>query len=1219
MTATTARPLGPRALPGAKPACQGYEPTWYEAEERIAPSYVSPPSDRPPLSPSARWNLATTEPAFEAVSPAQYGDASGITRPPWPQTAMPSPRLQSQLPPGAAAPYHYYEAGDRLASPAADYRLPFPDPQPSTYPVGADVLGPPYTASYRLQASPVLESRYAPGQSTRTARNGKGSAFMHKGFLDILQLVNDRDNPANPHPSELPTSSRDTPLSPSRFKTTLGRATGALRRTSNPPRAPEECFASVRAPATPQQLTPQRFRASTAASIIHSPSAQAFTPPPLPGTRAAKKRISVDMVSAPRPSSFIHAAHASDAEQAEAILNRWSRDGVGKVADPTWVEPIKEALKMQAARNQAEAIAQVQAALHEGSAFDEQERSLHIMNGLPSSMIGSTLTGTTTTTGGATTGHAEDPTVAAASRAGLPLASPLQTPAAGTVWTNPFNDIAEEGRTGSDDIESVLTADTVFPIRAEPHTPDRSGRPSGAKPDRLSPLPATTSRPTMPPRSNTAGTVLVNPTPSPNARAQAEAPDYMAYRSVPPAQPDQARQAASKAIDGLPGAGTPIATMFHAPETPATSQRPTSMVVRDLARAIDKATLTSADTLAAAENQIAVASLRPSLTTVEKSVAAKIFFENLYYGILKKPAARETRRAGLEKELAVLRIPEASKEAIRQAWLARETEHLRQVRDRVSANSFVKMKTIGHGAFGVVALCQEKGSGELYAMKQLRKADMLRKGQEGHVRAERDLMTSASASGSRRWIVNLVYSFQDVDHLYLIMEFMGGGDLLNLLIEKDIFAEDFGRFYVAEMILAIHEAHKLGYIHRDIKPDNFLFTSRGHIKLADFGLCQSFHWAHDGAYYDQQRRNLLRKHGIDLEDAGGRRSRAVAAGRNGSAAAAARGDRADGRPQLDDRELGEVMSDRNPDGTPLTHVLTWRDKNKKKIAYSVVGTNNYMAPEVLRGHGYDQSCDWWSLGVIVFEMLYGYPPFVSKSRHLTRQKILNWRQTLKFPPKPKISREAQDFIARLVCEKDDRLGSTSNASVSRPNSLLQGARQQSGFAPNASAATSGGGGGPAGAGLVDGVEDLMSHPWFKGIDWMELHRQEAPFRPELTHPADTKHFEDDIEDEPLAAPGATPAENGGMPPPPDPARDPMLRDKAHGPRLLEMRKQLAFVGYTFKRPPAFDPREIHEADVVAAERAAEETARRLGMTTQSGGPPPMEALERGSRMRSMSM
>lgn len=929
---------------------------------------------------------------------------------------------------------------------------------------------------------------------------------------------------------------------------------------------------------------------------------QSYAPLPqnLAGPRAAKKRISVDMVSAPRPSSFVHAVHASDAEQAEAILDRWGRDGVGKVADPTWVEPIKEALKLQAARNQAEAIAQIQAALHQDLAFHDQHRNYHITNGLPSSMSSSALTGTTSITGDATVGHTSGTILP-------PSPSPLPTPETPAAWTNRFHDIVEEGRAGSDDVPTGLSAETVFPEQpSTPHGP-KTQSPPGYHLSSLRTSAAGYS--TMMSRPNTAGTTFINPTPSPDSRAQAEASDYIAYKAVP----ESTQQPICESIDGLPGSVGNLTTMFESRSAAVT--RPTSMVVRDLGNAMNSVALNPAELYAPISFQDTSTWLRPSLTTVEKSVAAKIYFENLYYGILKKPAARETRRAGLEKELASLRISEASKEAIRQAWISRETEHLRQVRDRVSANSFVKLKTIGHGAFGIVALVKDKENGELFAMKQLRKADMLRKGQEGHVRAERDLMTSASASGSRRWIVNLVYSFQDVDHLYLIMEFMGGGDLLNLLIERDIFAEDFARFYVAEMILAIHEAHRLGYIHRDIKPDNFLFTSEGHIKLADFGLCQSFHWAHDGAYYDRQRRNLLRTHGIDLEDAGGRRGRGVIS--SNTRTREMRGERVEAGLQLDKQQLGEIMSDRNPDGTPLTHVLSWRDKNKKKIAYSVVGTNNYMAPEVLRGLGYDQSCDWWSLGVIVFEMLYGYPPFVSKSRHLTRQKILNWRQTLRFPSKPRVSREAQDFVARLVCEQDDRLGSRTSASVNRPNSLLQGARQQSGFAPNANAGV------PAPDGLADGVEDLMSHSWFKGIDWVELHRQRAPFSPDLSHPADTKYFEDDIEDEPLAASAAGPVENGGVALSPDSARDPMLRDKAHGPRLLEMRKQLAFLGYTFKRPPAFDPREIHEADVSAAEHATEEAARRLGMTIGGAAgthhPSHGSMGEKGSRMRSMSM
>lgn len=137
----------------------------------------------------------------------------------------------------------------------------------------------------------------------------------------------------------------------------------------------------------------------------------------------------------------------------------------------------------------------------------------------------------------------------------------------------------------------------------------------------------------------------------------------------------------------------------------------------------------------------------------------------------------------------------------------------------------------------------------------------------------------------------------------------------------------------------------------------------------------------------------------------------------------------------------------------------------------------------------------------------------------------------------------------MICEKDDRLGSQSNASVSRPNSMIQGARR-SGFVPGGNNS-----GGVVG-GLSDGVDELMNHPWLRGIDWNNIHRMKAPFKPALSHPADTKHFEDDIDDEPLPAPGA--AEAGPNAPVEQP-RDPMLRDKNHGQNLLEMRKQLAFV------------------------------------------------------------
>ncbi|KAK0559349.1 hypothetical protein OC861_006672 [Tilletia horrida] len=916
-----------------------------------------------------------------------------------------------------------------------------------------------------------------------------------------------------------------------------------------------------------------------------------------------KKRISIDMISAPQPGTFVHAAHASDAEQAEIILKRWSRDGMGRIADPRWVNALKDALRMQAAQSQAQAIAEVQAALHQDSIIQQQPRQLEIKNGAPS---------TTASTIHTTSPRGKGPTVAAGP--GYHVQPPSQYysavgdpyPSAAAFYLPPgtktFDHIQEEGAGIMDDITTAV----VNLISRGPLPSPPANQPPQPRGDGQGGLLSPPQPPFLGlglPRSNTQETMLIY---TPDEADSSERPkidnapamrgagaDYMQYRpsasTLANAKMPMASRPNSK-YDGLPGAenataGRPATMLIHDPAPPAATglphsqdpspinyeaggqqqqqhaqqqneQQPESVLYNPMGTVSLNGNSAVAGGLALA---LQAAAVRPSLQTIEKSVATKIYFENLYHSILKKPRARDTRRAGLEAELASLgnRISDREKEAIRAKWLANETDYLREMRARVNINSFSRLKTIGHGAFGVVSLVKEKSKGGLYAMKQLRKADMLKKGQEGHVRAERDLMTSASASASAKWIVKLVYSFQDMDNLYLIMEFMGGGDLLNLLIEKDIFEEDFARFYVAEMILGIHEAHRFGYIHRDIKPDNFLFTPEGHIKLADFGLCQSFHWAHDGAYYDQQRKNLLKKHGIDLDDS---HSPATAGRRRGAAAQQQLLKQRGNQGGLNDKELNDVMSDRNEDGTPMTHVLTWRDKNKKKIAYSVVGTNNYMAPEVLRGLGYDQSCDWWSLGVIVFEMLYGYPPFVSKSRHLTRQKILNWRQTLKFPPRPKVSRDAQDFISKLICEREDRLGTAAAASVSRPNSIIQRERRSGIISSNATGANNGGqnnNNAPAAPpGLADGVEDLMSHPWFRNIDWNGLHRQRAPFRPALAHPADTKHFEDDIEAEPLPAPGAGEA---GANPNADQPRDPMLRDKQHGKNLLEMRKQLAFL------------------------------------------------------------
>ena len=142
------------------------------------------------------------------------------------------------------------------------------------------------------------------------------------------------------------------------------------------------------------------------------------------------------------------------------------------------------------------------------------------------------------------------------------------------------------------------------------------------------------------------------------------------------------------------------------------------------------------------------------------------------------------------------------------------------------------MAIIGRGAFGEVRVFKHIESSDIVAIKKMRKEDMLSKNQIMHVRTEREILTSAKIP----WIVNLKYSFQDENYLYLVMDYLPGGDLMSLLMNKNILSENESKFYIAELILAVESVHKLNCIHRDLKPDNILINKEGHIQLSDFGL-----------------------------------------------------------------------------------------------------------------------------------------------------------------------------------------------------------------------------------------------------------------------------------------------------------------------------------------------------------------------------------------------
>jgi serine/threonine protein kinase len=145
-------------------------------------------------------------------------------------------------------------------------------------------------------------------------------------------------------------------------------------------------------------------------------------------------------------------------------------------------------------------------------------------------------------------------------------------------------------------------------------------------------------------------------------------------------------------------------------------------------------------------------------------------------------------------------------------------------------------------------LVQKQDNGKIYALKSLRKSQMISQDQMAHAKAERDLLAQSRKTD---WVVQLFYSFQDAVHLYLIMEFLPGGDLMGMLMRYDTFSEDVTRFYIAECVAAINAVHDLGFVHRDIKPDNFLIDRQGHLKLSDFGLSTGFHKTHDSNYYQK--------------------------------------------------------------------------------------------------------------------------------------------------------------------------------------------------------------------------------------------------------------------------------------------------------------------------------------------------------------------------------
>ncbi|CAG9768355.1 unnamed protein product [Ceutorhynchus assimilis] len=255
---------------------------------------------------------------------------------------------------------------------------------------------------------------------------------------------------------------------------------------------------------------------------------------------------------------------------------------------------------------------------------------------------------------------------------------------------------------------------------------------------------------------------------------------------------------------------------------------------------------------------------------------------------------------------------------------------------RMKTDDFEHIKVIGRGAFGKVQLVRHKHTRQVFAMKRLSKADLIKRSDSAFFWEERHIMAHAKSE----WIVQLHFAFQDAKHLYMVMDYMPGGDIVNLMSNYDI-PETWAKFYTMEVVLALDIIHSMGFVHRDVKPDNMLLDKHGHLKLADFGTCMR----------------------MDSD--------------------------------------GLVRSN------------------------NVVGTPDYISPEVLQSHGkgiYGRECDWWSVGIFVYEMLVGETPFYADSLLGTYNKIMYHESNLIFPDEVEISNEAKSLIQGLLCDRTKRLG-----------------------------------------------------------------------------------------------------------------------------------------------------------------------------------------------------